>query len=273
MKVSPLLIWEVSRKEINELIKTKRFVIFFALYALIFLLFVWLLCYFNPHLTEEHFLGVMKNIHTHPMICIFYAILPIVLSYDLITKERVTKSIYLFLSKPVSREEVVLGKFLGVIIAVLLILLPVLTIGLIIFSAYNGIPYLSDTAKFYLHSLVLLLVCSCYISLSLLFSVLVRSSLTSLILSLLGGWWGLEMVYPLLSMYSLYNKIPSDSWYMKVAFAVSPLNNFRSTLEMLTAGHNNNFPITVEESLVALLIFLIVTLILSLFAFRKKDIV
>ena len=271
MKVSPLLIWEVSRKEINELIKTKRFVIFFVLYALIFLLCVWLLCYFNPHLTKEHFLGVMKNIHS--IIYIFYAILPIVLSYDLITKERVTKSIYLFLSKPVSREEVVLGKFLGVIIAVLLILLPVLTIGLAIFSAYNGIPYLSDTAKFYLHSLVLLLVCSCYISLSLLFSVLVRSSLTSLILSLLGGWWGLEMVYPLLSMYSLYNKIPSDSWYMKVAFAVSPLNNFRSTLEMLTAGHNNNFPITVEESLVALLIFLIVTLILSLFAFRKKDIV
>lgn len=270
MKVSPSLIWEVSRKEIYELIKTKRFVIFFVLYALTFLLCVWLSCYLNPHLTKEHFLGVMKNIHS--IIYIFYAILPIVLSYDLITKERVTKSIYLFLSKPISREEVVLGKFLGVIIAVLLILLPVLTIGLIIFSAYNGIPCLSDIAKFYLHSLVLLLVCSCYISLSLLFSVLARSSLTSLILSLFGGWWGLEMIYLLLSMYSLYNKIPSDSWYMKLAFAVSPLNNFKSTLRMLSAT-SDNFPITVEESLVALLIFLIVTLILSLFIFRKKDIV
>lgn len=269
MMISLLSIWEISRKEFYEHLKTKRFILISGLYALGFILSIWISSYYNT-LTSRDFLEILAA--SHSVTSIFYAILPIALSYDLISRERINKSIYLLLSKPVNREEVVLGKFLGVFLVICSILIPVVTIGSAIFSLYHGTPSPHDLSKSYLYLGAIILATSCYISLSLLFSTFSRSSATSLILSLIIGWFGLSMIYPLSVMYRAFSgNVSGIPWYVKIAYAISPYNNLNSLQRIISKPLYQNPPISVEQSIFSLIVFLVVTLLLSLIIFKKED--
>ncbi len=264
-------IWEISRKEFYEHLKTKRFIIISSLYAIVFLVSVWILSHYSGMMALD-FQTIISN--THSYVSIFYAILPIALSYDLISGEQAKKSIYLLLSKPVEREEVVIGKILGVIMVICAIIIPVSTVGNLIAGAFRGFPSLDIIARTYIYLVVVIFACTCYVTLSMLFSIVSKSSGISLILSLIGGWFGLNMLYTISLMYAFltgnFTEIP---WYTKVLYAISPSNDLSVALNIISKSSSSANPISVPQSIVALTIFFVVTFLLSLILFKRKELI
>lgn len=262
-------IWEISRKEFYEHLKTKRFIIISSLYAIVFLVSVWLLSHYSGLLALD-FTTIITN--THSSASIFYAILPIALSYDLISGEQVKKSIYLLLSKPVEREEVIIGKMLGILLVVSAIILPVATVGNLIAGVCRGFPSVEVIVRTYVYLVVVIFACVCYIALSMLFSVISKTSGISLILSLIVGWFGLDMLYPIALMYNfLSGNFLEIPWYAKVFYAISPSNNLTVALKIISEKASADAPISVPHSIVALTIFFLTTFLLSTILFRRKE--
>lgn len=262
-------IWEIMRKEFYEHIKTRRFIIISSIYAFLFLLMVWLLSNYSGMLALD-FKTVITNAHSSASI--FYIILPIALSFDLISGEYTRKSIFLLLSKSVEREEIIIGKFLGTLATVCTVIIPVATLGNIMAGTCRGFPSIEVIGKIYIYLVIVIFACSCYISLSMLFSTLSRTSGISLILSLVVGWFALDMLYPISLMYTFFTGIPTDiPMYSKIFFAMSPSNNLSVVLKIISEKAGGDTPIGVPESILALTVFFVITFIITTSTFRRKE--
>jgi len=266
--------WEIAKKEFYEYLKTKRLIIIGSLYIAGFLISVGILSYYSSH-SPEDFSSIMASAHS--TVSIFYIILPITLSYDLIVRERSRKSIYLLLSKPVSREEVIFGKFLGVLMIILCIIIPIATLGHLIAILYCGFPDIESIARAYAYIGVVILGAECYISFSMLFSIITKTTATSLISSLIIGWFGLNMFYPITTIFNFLSGVSSKNpWYSKIAYAISPSNNMGAAQRILAdklmgIPTQNIYPISISQSLISLVIFLLATFIVASLMFRRKE--
>lgn len=261
------LILEVTRKEMYEQIKTWRYIIISALYGFAFISSAWLISSYG------NFVETIYNSHT--IFSIFYPLIPIVLSYDLVSKERSNKSIYLLLSKPISREEVLLGKFLGTLLSIFMIFLPIISIAILLLSIKLGSISVDDLYMTYFHLIILILVSSCYVSISLISSVISKSSSMSIVLSIIVGLLGLNALYPLFMIYgiSLGSITQQYQLYIKIAYALSPYHNLNLATDIIFRSPDHHPIISLEQSIFALLIFLMVTLPLSLVIFKRKELV
>lgn len=263
-------IWTIARKEFYEYLKTKRLLIIGGLYALVFLLAVGIMSYY-----DSDFRSIIANAHSATSI--FYIILPITLAYDLIVRERSRKSIYTLLSKPINREEVMIGKFLGVLFIICIVIIPVATIGHLIASAYLGIPSLESIWRAYACLGIILLGIACYISLAMLFSVITRTTATSLISSLIVGWFGLNMIYPISRILSvLAGHSNGTPLYVKIVYAISPSNCMNAAQRILSEQifgiHTSSFyPISISQSIISLLIFFVAIFVIAILLFRHKE--
>lgn len=266
MRISMITLKEIVRKEFLENARTKRLIIIGGLYSFVFLATAYIL---SSLCSLKDFLSVIGQ--SHKFSSLFYAILPIVISHDLVTRERMSRSIYLLLSKPVTREEVILGKFLGALSIVGLVVFPVTTLGLLIFSLHHGFPSASEIGRSYIYLGIVLLTASCYISLSMLFSVVSRSSFMSLILSLLVGWFGLSIIYPMLLLLSFYLKGLEDSWCLKLAYLVSPDHYLSASYCILQPPCKGGI-VTPEEAIISAFLFLFITLLSAIMIFRRIDV-
>ncbi|KAA0012339.1 MAG: hypothetical protein FE041_03710 [Thermoplasmata archaeon] len=271
------IILTIARKEFYEYLKTKRLLIIGGLYVAGFLLSVSIMSYYSSH-SPNDFRPIIANAHS--ITSIFYILLPIVLSYDLIVRERSRKSIYLLLSKPVNREEVIFGKFLGVLSIICCVIIPIATIGHLITMAFCGPAGTESIARAYAYLGVIILGTACYISLSILFSIITKSTATSIISSLIVGWFGLNMIYPIYLIFSLLAGDPLNTtpWYGKLAYAISPSNDMDAagrilSEQMMGRQMGSVIPITVSQAILALVIFFLITFAISTFIFRKKELV
>lgn len=266
--------WEIAKKEFYEYLKTKRFIIIGGLYIAGFLISVGIISHYSSR-SPEDFSSIMATAHS--IISIFYIILPITLSYDLIVREISRKSIYLLLSKPVSRQEVLFGKFVGVLMIICCIIIPIATLGHLISILYCGFPDIESIARAYAYIGIVILGAGCYISFSMLFSIITKTTATSLISSLIIGWFGLNMLYPITMIFNFLSGVSSrNPWYSKIAYAVSPSNNMGSAQRIMTdrlmgVPTQNLYPISISQSLISLIIFLIVSFIIASLIFRKKE--
>lgn len=270
MDLSLSAVATMARKEFYTYLKTKRLIIMGGLYMAGFLGATIIMCYYK---TPDVFREVIVNAHS--LSNIFYILLPIALSYDLIVREKSRKSFLLLLSKPITRTEVVVGKFVGIFSVICAVTVPIATIGHLIAAVTLGNPGVADLGRAYAFLGIILLGAACYVSLSLLFSTTSSTSGTALISSLIVGWFGLNMLYPVVNLaYALAGHSNGTPIAAKAVYLLSPSNNVNAAMEILSKeimGFSTLGPVSPAQSIVALVIFLGATLTSVLWLFRKKD--
>ncbi len=126
---------------------------------------------------------------------IFPPILAIALTYDSIVGERVNNSMYLLVSKPIKKEAVYFGKFLGALISIGIIYLGVTTIGYLIILGLSGTaPNALQVLNVYAAVLFILIGVAAWITMVMLFSTLFKTIASSLITSVLFWLFVLSLI-------------------------------------------------------------------------------
>ena len=113
------------------------------------------------------------------------AILGIALGFDLITKEKESKSLKQLLSHPIYRDEVINGKALGSAAALLLPLGAVLAVAFAALLIFGIVPDLTEFSLILVFGAVTALMILTYFSVALLMSTVAKNSGTALIYSLI----------------------------------------------------------------------------------------
>lgn len=190
-------VWEVARKEVLQHVRTKRLLIIggLILFALVMITLV-----FGPRIARNLddfgffddspaaaenmvlvvFLGFLG--------LVFIQLLPIVLTADAVCSEWSSRTIFLLLSKPVSRSAFVLGKFLGSIVTVLGTLVILLGLDYLLMQPlYPGNPDMDDILGFAKFVAFLCVGCSALAAMALFFSTITRSTSISILVTL-GVW-------------------------------------------------------------------------------------
>jgi ABC-type transport system involved in multi-copper enzyme maturation permease subunit len=184
-------VYEIARKEVLQAIRTKRLLVIGL--VLVFLL-VMVTLVFGPGVTRNAtFTGVSKE---HVVLVFYFAIgligglqftqlLAIVITGDAICSEWSNRTIFLLLSKPVSRTSFVLGKFAGAAVTVCGTLAVLFTLDYLLMQPfYSGSPSGVEVAGFFGMLGIVLLGALAFAALSLFISTLTRSTVMSILLVL-----------------------------------------------------------------------------------------
>jgi ABC-type transport system involved in multi-copper enzyme maturation permease subunit len=204
-------VYEIARKEVLQHIRTKRLLIIGI--AMAVLLFVATLV-FGPNIMDA-FEETGPN-SKESMVLAFYfgfgligglvftQLLAIVLTTDAVCSEWSNRTIFLLLSKPVSRTAFVVGKFLGNIAVLSGTLVTLLTIDwLLMQPLYSGSPSGEEVLGFVLTVLLIILGCTTFAAMALFFSTLTRSTIMSTLITL--AMW--IIVFPLIGAIGLFTSI------------------------------------------------------------------
>ncbi len=185
-------VYEVARKEVLQHIRTKRLLIIGIVVAL---LLGMVTLVFGP--------GVTRNLpddapvsKEHTVLLFYFAVgligglqftqlLAIILTGDAVCSEWSNRTIFLLLSKPVSRQAFVIGKFLGSAFTVAASLAVLFTLDYLAMQPfYAGSPSSEEVMGFFKMLGVVVLGATAFSALALFFSTLTRSTATSIILAL-----------------------------------------------------------------------------------------
>jgi ABC-type transport system involved in multi-copper enzyme maturation permease subunit len=188
--------WQVARKEVLQHIRTKRLMIIGGLivFALVMVTLV-----FGPRIAAN--LGDIENLGLEGAVenlllsaflgilgLVFIQLLPIVLTADAVCSEWSSRTIFLLLSKPVSRTAFVLGKFLGSVLTVTATLVVLLGLDYLIMQPlYAGSPNGEDVLGFVKFLAFLCVGTAALAALALFFSTITRSTAIAILVTL-GTW-------------------------------------------------------------------------------------
>lgn len=183
-------------------------------------------------------LGIGDNVYVAGLTTLLYLLGPLFvtsISHNLINKETYTRRIRFVVTK-VSRDEIIMGKFFGVLLFWVLCLF------------FSLILILPLTNSFYIYELIKdIIFISYFVSLTLLLSSIINSQQMTMFLGVI-----LSVIFPILSLVV----VNTDNMYIKAVGYLTP------------------YPYFNEESLNApylVLIFTIIFLCISLLTFRRKD--
>ena len=214
---------------------------------------------------------------------ILIPIIALMLSYATIVGEREKGSLSLLLSYPIKREEIIIGKFLG--------LSSVLAIAIFIGFGISGIiiginvkdVQWGDYLVFILSSILFGVV---YIALAIFFSSVLKKRSTAIgaaifIWFLFAMIWNIILFGILVSNYG-FDKISQEDWTAPDWYYVSSIINPITAFSMLVAlnvgpvqadiaGKLPTF-YTTETTLLILFLWVIIPLLVALYIFKKKDI-
>src|SRR5438034_8112913 len=109
-------IWAISSLTLKEAIRNKILYLLFF-FAIVLIVFSWI----TGQLTVGDELKIIKDIG-QSSIHFFGVLITIFIGMGLIFREMEKRTIYLILSKPVSRTQFLLGKFTGLAVTLLLVL-------------------------------------------------------------------------------------------------------------------------------------------------------
>lgn len=187
--------WEVARKEILQHIRTKRLLI---IGGLIILALSMITLVFGPRLARD--IGdfgfgdeaALENLLLAAFFqffgLVFIQLLPIVLTADAVCSEWSSRTIFLLLSKPVSRTAFVFGKYLGSLVTVVATLVVLLGLDYIIMQPlYAGTPGGDDVLGFVKFLAFLCLGSAALAAMALFFSTVTRSTAIAILITL-GVW-------------------------------------------------------------------------------------
>ena len=283
-------IWQITRKEIKECINSKRFLIFLLIFGATYLITTGLL---SGDVLGGSLPPADTLTYAYVLSSIFLWIIPIVFTYDAISKERQSKSLDIVLSKPVMKYELVLGKFLGAGITLVAIVGIVHLAGYALSIGLSGIiPPLSEFGDFGAYLGIIFLGMICYMALAMLFSVLIKSGATSLIITLILGIMVLGMPHLIASNIRYFNNpevkaavsegnwelasqiyIGPAPWWEKVTYALNPGNCMNCVSDILQGKGlaSMSLELTLGQSILAMFIFFGICLSLAIVIFQKKD--
>lgn len=208
---------EIARKEFMQHMRTKRVLIMGGLMAL--LLFAVTL-YFGPNIVREFQAGsgttTVGGNSAENLVLAFYfglgiigglsftILLAIVLTADAVCSEWSSKTIFLLLSKPVSRDAFVLGKFLGNVITITAVIVSLFSLVYLLMQfRYDGSPSGSEVGAFLLTLFIVCLGASCFAAMALFFSTIFKSTIMSMLVSL--GMW--LIVFPLVGQIGFFTNL------------------------------------------------------------------
>ncbi len=188
--------YEVARKEVLQHIRTKRLLI---IAGIMIVLLVAVTLVFGPSIAKEFTEGITgkpRNALENTVLALYFGIgligglqftqlLAIVLTGDAVCSEWANRTIFLLLSKPVSRTAFVTGKFLGNLFTVFATISVLFTLVYIIMQPlYPFDPDGGEVAGFFAMLGFILLGCAAYAAISLFFSTLTKSTLMSFLYTL-----------------------------------------------------------------------------------------
>lgn len=185
-------VYEVARKEVLQHIRTKRLLIIGIAMAV---LLVTVTLGFGPNIMRT-FDDSGPNAQENTILAFYFGfaligglvftqLLAIVLTADAVCSEWSNRTIFLLLSKPVSRVAFVVGKFLGnvAVLASTIFVLFALVYALMQ-PFYSGSPTGEEVGAFFLTLLLIILGCMAYASMALFFSTLTKSTIMSTLITL-----------------------------------------------------------------------------------------
>jgi ABC-type transport system involved in multi-copper enzyme maturation permease subunit len=182
-------IWTVANKEMRIHFKTRRLLVIGIIFAAVFIIIsIWGGYITGQNQDEPSYEEGAENVIIMVLAfsSIFPAILAIALTYDSIVGEKVNNSMYLLISKPIKKEALYLGKFLGAWISIAMVYLGVMTVGYLIIIGLSGqIPSGKDVAMVYVAVFFILLGVAAWISLIMLCSTVFKTIASTLITSIL----------------------------------------------------------------------------------------
>lgn len=206
---------QVARKEVLQHIRTKRLLIIGGLLALSLALITLV---FGPAILRGiPSAGVAKeNVVFLAYFSVFFIggyfflqLLPIVLTADAVCSEWANRTVFLLLSKPVSRSAFVLGKLLGSYVTVAATVVVLFGLDYALMQGfYSGSPSGGEVLGFVEALGVLILGAGAFAAIALFFSTLTRSTVLSLLMTL--GVW--IMVLPLLGQVGLFAALGDRSF-------------------------------------------------------------
>lgn len=214
---------------------------------------------------------------------ILIPIIALMLSYATIVGEKEKGSLSLLLSYPVKRDEVILGKFLGLssVLAVA-IFVGFGVSGLIIGINVKGVKW-ADYGIFILSSILFGVV---YIALAIFFSCLLKKRSTAIGTAIF-TWFLFAMIWNIILFGILVatdgvDNIGDENWtgpnWYYVGSIINPITAFSmlvalnvGPVEAEIAGELPSF-YTTELSLLILFLWVVIPLLIAFFTFNKKDI-
>lgn len=185
------MILDIIRKEIKEIIKTRRLLIIGILFALGTIG----MAIYSGHFMEQGPNEMLRS-GFFAIILMFVPLLALILAYDTIVGERSRGSLSLVFSKPVGRGQIFVGKFLAIFLFTAAIFLIVISFGYWLDAAISQeFPSGAEVAAAYKLFFAVLLVIACWVSFAMLFSTSFKSPAISLVITLI--LW--IMVLPMIS--------------------------------------------------------------------------
>jgi ABC-type transport system involved in multi-copper enzyme maturation permease subunit len=250
----PRAVYEVARKEVLQHIRTKRLLIISIAMAL--LLFVATLV-FGPNIMKGIGSG-SPNASENTVLAFYFGfgligglvftqLLAIVLTTDAVCSEWSNRTIFLLLSKPVSRTAFVIGKFLGNLVVLAGTISVLFTLDyLLMQGAYSGSPDGAEVTGFVLTVLLIILGCTAYAAMALFFSSLTRSTIMSTLITL--AMW--IIVFPLVGAIGLFTNIGNanaaqDDFFnspgVQGTLYFNPASDMQAVVKLLLPHDNGDF--------------------------------
>jgi ABC-type transport system involved in multi-copper enzyme maturation permease subunit len=249
-------VYEVARKEVMQHIRTKRLLIIGLAMAL--LLFVATLV-FGPNIVRT--IGNEGPNASENQVLAFYfgfgligglvftQLLAIVLTTDAVCSEWSNRTIFLLLSKPVSRTAFVLGKFLGNVVVLSGTIVVLFGLDYLFMQmAYDGSPSGQEVMGFVLTVLLIILGCTAFAAIALFFSSLTRSTIMSTLITL--ALW--IIVFPLIGSIGLFTSIGDpdvgrdgedffDSPRVQSTLYLNPASDMQAVVQLLLPHDDGEF--------------------------------
>ncbi len=218
-------------------------------------------------------IDTVLNRMTFPMILVL-PLIAIAFTFDSVSKERETNSLFFLLVKPIERWKIGVGKLMGAFSAVAIPVIAVNSVSIsMMWYMLGEAPSLDLTLTFFLGTLAILVF---FLALQMMLSTLTNSSVTSL-LGGIGIWFILGLFYPALEdgvasllgfEYGSYNhEVLRNRMILS-----NPNMIFFETMDMVYRGRFglNLLPgITDYSLIITMLIWVVGSITLLLFVFRK----
>lgn len=207
---------------------------------------------FIPPAPEIHTLTILFNLIEY--VSMVGAILAVILGYNALIEEKESGGLKLILSRPVYRDQFLLGKFLGnaAVIAVLLGLVYVFNLVLLIFAG-GLLPTLGEVARLLVFILISFVYMLIYLSLAMFLSIRMKNNATvflvALVIWMIFSYVVPEMAGSFMSNSSVINgisgavnQIPQDTALSRMIDFFSPtwhLRNIGGQLLQSAPGSGN----------------------------------
>ena len=250
--------------------------------SLLFIVFTLIISYFGTaqSTSETGFQGLAQTAQGMIAISlIFVSILGLMLGYATIVAEREQGSLLLFLSMPITRLEIVLGKFLGLGSVMLVTIVTGLGIGGIVIIAAVG----ADDALAYLWFVLgTALLALAFLSVGMFISTVMKRRSTALGLSIF-MWVFFAFLFNLLLLGIFvatggsFGSLDVAPDWLYVALLLNPTNAFSTFGQLvfgLEGGFGGNTPgfVNTGTAALSLLLWTVVPLLLAFWRFQKQDI-